>query len=136
MLEGEDLSAFFDIPCGLPDRIWKHLDLYTSYSQFTELLKTRNLTRASVSRSLLHILLDLKEYRPPSCFRVLGFRKASEALLGELHMHGTLPLLTRPGAARLPQEDLFPDHLYESVRSLFHHTPFRNEYRRKLIVLS
>lgn len=135
MLEGEDLSDYFDIPRGLSDRIWNHLDLYTSYSQFTELLKTRNLTRTSVSRSLLHILLELKEYRPPSCFRVLGFRKSSSSLLKGLHTHGTLPVLTRPGAAVLPREELFPDHLYESVRSLFHHTAFQNEYRRKLIVL-
>lgn len=133
-IQGEPLHHYFDVNRELSNRIWKHLDEYESFSQFTDLLKTRNLARTSVSRALLHILLDIHGWQPPSILRMLGFRKCAAPLLTELTLHGTLPVVTSPADPRIPTSWLYADRLYESVRSLLHRQPYRNEQRRKVLV--
>lgn len=131
----ERLESYFGVTEELSNRIRNCLDAYTSFSQFTDLIKTRNLTRTSVSRALLHILLNLTESEPPCCLRVLGFRKDARSLLKIICDQGMLPLVTSPADERLPKNWLYGDRLYESVRSLLHHQPFQNECRRKMLVL-
>ena len=134
-LQDQPLEQYFGVSAELSNRIWNRLDEFSSFSGFTDLLKTRELTRTSVSRALLHILLDVREYKPASVFRVLGFRKSSGILLKELSVHGNLPVITSLSQAGIPAKELYADHLYESVRSLLHGRPFQNEYRRKMLVI-
>lgn len=134
-LQDQPLEQYFGVSAELSNRIWNRLDEFSSFSGFTDLLKTRELTRTSVSRALLHILLDVREYKPASVFRVLGFRKSSGILLKELSAHGNLPVITSLSQAGIPPKKLYADHLYESVRSLLHGRPFQNEYRRKMLVI-
>lgn len=134
-MQGESLAQYFDVTEELSNRIWNRLDDFSSFSQFTDLLKTRNLTRTAVSRALLHILLDIREYRPAGCFRVLGFRKNASILLKMLSDEGRLPLITSPAGKALPSDWLYADRLYESVRSLLHGQPYQNECRRKMLVI-
>lgn len=134
-IQGEPLHQYFDVTEELSNRIWNCLDGFSSFSQFTDLLKTRNLTRTAVSRALLHILLDIKVYRPAEIFRVLGFRKDAAVLLKMLSEKGSLPLAVNPAGENLPPDWLYADRLYESVRSLLHHQPYQNEYRRKTLVI-
>lgn len=134
-IQGEALTQYFDVTEELSNRIWNCLDDFSSFSQFTDLLKTRNLTRTAVSRALLHILLDIKGYRSAETFRVLGFRKDAAVLLRRLSEEGCLPLITSPAGEHLPPDWLYADRLYESVRSLLHHQPYQNEYRRKMLVI-
>lgn len=134
-IQGEDLTRYFDVPEELSNRIWNCLDEFSSFSQFTDLLKTRNLTRTAISRALLHILLDIRKYESPKCFRVLGFRKSASGLLRLLSEKGSLPLVTAPSGETLPGGWVYADRLYESVCSLLHSRPYRNEYQRKMLVL-
>ena len=134
-LQDQPLEQYFGVSAELSNRIWNRLDEFSSFSGFTDLLKTRELTRTSVSRALLHVLLDVREYKPASVFRVLGFRKSSAILLKELSAHGNLPVITSLSQAGIPPKELYVDHLYESVRSLLHGRPFQNEYRRKMLVI-
>ena len=134
-LQDQPLEQYFGVSAELSNRIWNRLDEFSSFSGFTDLLKTRELTRTSVSRALLHVLLDVREYKPASVFRVLGFRKSSAILLKELSTHGNLPVITSLSQAGIPPKELYADQLYESVRSLLHGRPFQNEYRRKMLVI-
>ena len=134
-LQDQSLDMYFGVSAELSNRIWNRLDEFSSFSAFTDLLKTRELTRTAVSRALLHLLLDIREYAPADQFRVLGFRKSSGILLKELTTHGKLPVVTSLSQAGIPPEEIYADHLYESVRSLLHGRPFRNEYRRKMLVV-
>ena len=134
-LQDQPLEQYFGVSAELSNRIWNRLDEFSSFSGFTDLLKTRELTRTSVSRALLHILLDVREYKPASVFRVLGFRKSSGILLKELSVHGNLPVITSLSQAGIPPKELYADQLYESVRSLLHGRSFQNEYRRKMLVI-
>ena len=72
----ETLTGCLDVPESLANRIHRRLNDYTGFSQFAELLKTRETTRTRINRSLLHILLQL-DRTPPSIeyLRILGFRK-------------------------------------------------------------
>lgn len=131
----EDLSLYFDVTGELANRIRNHVDDFISFSQFTDLLKTRNLTRSSVSRALLHILLGIQKHEPVNVLRVLGFRREAAPLLKELSLHSRMPLVTSRPDAALPERWLYADRLYEHVRSMLHGQPFRNECRRKMLVL-
>ena len=134
-IQGTSLNSFFDVPEELSNRIWNRLDEFTSFSDFAELLKSRNLTRTAVNRALLHILLDLRQYRRAQRLRVLGLRKGSEILLKLMSTHGKLPLLTGLPGSALPESVFYPDRLYESVRSFTHGTPYQNEHRRKILIV-
>lgn len=131
----ESFGLYFNVGTDLANRIRNCLDQFTSFSQFTDLIKTRNLTRTAVSRALLHILLNIRKYEAADCFRVLGFRRRAVPLLKELANRGTLPLVTSPGDRILSKDWLYADRLYESVRSLLHEQPFQNERLRKMLVL-
>jgi len=133
-IQNQPLDQYFDVGKELSNRIWNHLDDFTSFCQFTDILKTKDQTRTAVSRALFHILLDIREYQPAHFFNVLGFRKESSFLLKELSLCNNLPIKTNLSDSSLDLAEQYPDHLYESVRSLLHHRPFQNEYRRKMLV--
>ena len=129
------MASDFDVPEELSNRIWNRLDEFTSFSDFAELLKSRNLTRTAVNRALLHILLDIRQYRRADHLRVLGLQKEAKVLLNLLSTHGRLPLLTGLSGSGLPEHTFYPDRLYESVRSLVHGIPYQNEHRRKMLIV-
>lgn len=131
----EPLEACFGVTQELARRISNCLDGFVSTSRFTDLVKTRNLTRTAVSRALLHILLDIRQYEPAGVLRVLGFRRDAAPLLRALSDKSPLPLITSPADERIPEEWLHADRLYESVRSWLHERPYQNEQRRKMLVL-
>ena len=134
-LQDQPLDVYFGVSAELSNRIRNRLDEFSSFSDFTDLLKTRELTRTAVSRALLHILLDIREYAPADQFRVLGFRKSSGVLLKGLDTYGKLPVVTSLSKAGISPGKIYADQLYGSVRSLLHGQPFRNEYRRKMLVV-
>ena len=114
----ETLTGCLDVPESLANRIHRRLNDYTGFSQFAELLKTRETTRTRINRSLLHILLQLdRTPRSIEYLRILGFRKSSAPLLTHLKQHTSLPLVTSlkkmPSSAA--REDLFASNLYHSV---------------------
>ena len=128
---------------------------FLSFSQFTDLLKTRNRTRTSVQRSLLRLLLRIPvlsgENNPEhfsgtlSCrtltdegrVRILGFRKTAAPLLSEIKRQSSLALEARP--ADLPEDayqiDFRASNLYEAVRSHKARQPFRDEKTRQPVIL-
>ena len=134
-LTDEPLSQYEGISEDLANRISGALDQFTGFSAFTDLMKTRNQTRTAISRALLHILLDIRASQPAGMFRALGFRKDSRAVLTALSEQGTLPVVTSLTRSPLDRTSLYPDQLYESVRSILQQTPYQNEFRRKMLVV-
>lgn len=131
----ELFQNYFDVTEELSNRIRNCLDDFQSFSQFTDHLKTKNLTRTFVSRALFHILLNITEYEPSKILRVLGFRQDAVALLQQLARYGRLPLVTDSASSMLSPKWLYADRLYESVRSYLHQTPYQKEGRRKMLVV-
>lgn len=168
-LEEDDFSLLLQcrlLTCGTEDlfpympestarRIVNLRNQFRSFSQFSDLLKTRERTRSSINRYLLHALLDIPSNtrnHQDSSFsgalscptltdggmaRILGFRRQAASLLTAVKQAGGLSLEARPGA--LPPElyarDLRASNLYEAVRAQKTGQVFREERTRQPVVL-
>lgn len=100
----EELSSYADSSPELVNRMKKEVSDFTSWSEFCDRLKTKNITYTRLSRLFLHMVLNIHKedyqiFPAPSYLRVLGFRKDSAALLNAVKSQGTLPLITSPADA-------------------------------------
>lgn len=138
------------VPSDLDNRTRKSLEQYVSFTQFTELLKTRDRTYTAVSRYLLSHLLDIDcrqhqalqdlDYAP--YLHVLGMRREASPLLKTLRQHSDIPILTRlateeknlnPSQQLLLSTDIQAAHIYNSVLTARTGQSIKNEYRHPLV---
>lgn len=151
--QDRDFGVYFDIDSDFSDRLRKFLPAYMDYVSFCETLKTKNVTYTKVSRSLLHILLNI-EQADMNAFcsqdyvyyaRILGFRKESVPLLAAMKAHTDIPLLSKLADAndlitsengrRMLEQDIKTSHIYAlAVQHKFHQN-FQNEYQKQLVIL-
>lgn len=147
------LTDFADVSTELSSRIASSLNDYESFEQFCLLLKTKELTYSRISRSLLHILLDIKKSRLEdyvqdgyvSYARILGFRKDSAPLFSKIKANSEIPLIAKladaqktlqsTNAYRMLLEDIHVAQIYEQVASAKFRQPFRSEYSREIILI-
>ena len=145
-------TKYSDVSEDLSDRIVNNLDKFTSFSDFCNLLKTRNITYTRVSRALFHILLNMTddtqgytEYTGVCPYiRVLGFKKESEALVSEMKTKSIVPIITGYNDASKnlydePMKHLMiesaVEDLYFSVQTLKSKVKSKPDMSRPLIVL-
>lgn len=127
----ESLTAYLDVSESLANRIVKILNKFESFSQFAELLKSKDLTRTRINRSLLHILLDIKKITWANEYiRILGFRKNAQPLLHEIKKSPHISLVTKLAETNY---DAFATNLYESVLSDKFKRPFVHEYSKPVV---
>lgn len=145
----ESLEAYMDISEDLANRIINRRNDFITFEQFCDILKSREVTYARISRALFHILLnikekDLKEYtKLEHCQygHILGFRKDSTMVLREFKKHSSVPLITKltqtenlsPEAIKMLEHDIFASDLYESVITSKFKMPFINEYTQSMV---
>lgn len=148
MLSDQDsLCRFADMSPALARRIIRRLNEFQSFSQFTALLKTKELTHTRISRSLLHVLLSLDTDAPgfpPSYVRLLGFRKSASPLLKKIRNNSRISLITK--AADYPKllsaesavhfkKDIFAADLYETVLKSKIREPFVSDLAKSPVIL-
>lgn len=140
----DSLTCYVDVTPELANRIENRKTEYRSFSQFTELLKTKELTHTRIQRALLHILLGITELSFPPYIRLLGVRKESRELLSLIQKHSSVPVCAGTGRALrdlpassygLIRQQLYPSELYQSVLSHKINAPYVPEHSRPLIVL-
>lgn len=154
-LQEEGYASYLDCSSDFSDKIRKNLPLFTSFTDFCNLLKSKELTYTRISRILLHILLSIEtpaSYSLPPAerslplpyARLLGFRKSSSPLLAKIKRNSSIPLLskladadsllTAEGRAML-RTDIRCAGIYEAQR--FHLTgiPALNEFRQSPIII-
>ena len=103
----DDVQRFADISDDLAERIRKLLPRYTSFTQFRDLLKTRNLTLTRVSRSLLHLLLGIEKERMALLqslgmalyARPLALNRSSGPLFSMIGSCSSIPFISRLSSA-------------------------------------
>lgn len=119
-------DAYADMSRELSSRILRNIDEYRSFTQFTELLKTKELTYTRISRALLHLILNIPDDISQSCghvpyLRILGFHRSAEPLLHEMKRNATLPVITKMAdaprtlnqeALKILQAEIFASDLY------------------------
>ena len=127
------------------------LESYTTFTDFAELVKTKNRTYTAVSRALIRIMLGIdarceealrkEQYAP--YLRVLGFKKSAAPLLKKLR-RADIPVLMKPAGEEsslnpaqrlLLNTDIRAAHIYRSVLTAGTGKTMQNEYRRPLIIL-
>lgn len=124
-----ELSEYLEVTPDFANKITKNLGQFESFTQFANILWTKDTTYARVCRNLMNLILDIKEntwdvHQPVPYARVLGFRKNSAALLSEIKRKSAIPLITKladaekiltPDAYRLLEADIKAAHVYDSV---------------------
>ncbi|MBE6001714.1 MAG: nucleotidyltransferase family protein [Sarcina sp.] len=123
------LDQFADVSQSLADRISNLLPQFCGFSDFTGLLKTRNLTRTRVSRCLLHILLQLQKERLQALVsggyalyaRPLAMNRQASPLFTAIRGNASIPFLSKlsraesllsPAAYSFLQEEIRAEDLY------------------------
>ena len=142
--EGIPFSDFQDVSAELSQSIARQCREKHSFTERIELLKTKNLTHARISRGLLHILLEIRreDYEKTKkrgflpCLRVLGVSRAGRELLSKLPeplmISPARTLKQYPMLAENPslQADFFASALWQQFSAQPH-----NDFTEKLIVL-
>ena len=128
----DSLTNYLDVSKSLANRIVKSLNDFKSFSQFADLLKSKDLTRTRINRALLHILLNIKDVSPIKYARILGFRKNAQPLLSKIKEHSIIPLVTKPSEV---DYDVFAANLYESVLCEKYQRSFVHEYSKPIIIV-
>lgn len=144
---GDGFTSYADIHRDLSDKIIKFLPKYTTISEFTDLLKSKDLTYTRIQRSLLHILLgikqdtldSLKQEKYPVYLRLLGFRKKSSPLLAVIRESSSTPVISRMSDAfkiedeqqkRLLDQDVLASDIYHLIIP-----DSKNEYQKPVTIL-
>lgn len=144
---GDGFTSYADIHRDLSDKIIKFLPKYTTISGFTDLLKSKDLTYTRIQRSLLHILLGikqntldtLKQDNYPVYLRLLGFRKESSPLLAVIRESSSTPVISRMSDAfkiedKKQKELLVQDVLASDIYHLII-PDSKNEYQKPVTIL-
>ncbi len=149
LLTEDHYEQYQDVSAELSNRILNLRNQYQSFTQFCELLKTKEITYTRISRALTHIMLriterDTEHYLKNNIHfyaRLLGFRKDEADLLSEIKHRSQLPLLTKlttidsknTSALSMLKTDCFASDLYQSAISELYQTPFINEHQKQVI---
>ena len=148
----ETIVKYLDVTSDLADRIYNHLNVYKDFDSFCNLLKTKELTYTRISRSLLHILLNIKKEDYEAIkntgygqyARILGFRKEASPLLHEIKKHSSIPLISKLSSSikeldgitlSMIEKDIQTAHIYESVVADKFRDEFKNEFQRQLVIV-
>lgn len=128
-LSETEYSTFADCSKDFSNKVKNHLNDYVTFSDFIQQLKSKDMTYTRISRSLLHILLNITQAHYQigqamgytSYLRVLGFKKESSKLLSAIKANSNVPMITKVADAstilgyepyKMFQMDLFASALY------------------------
>lgn len=115
----EGYEKYSDCTKELSAKIVKNIYKYENFTQFCNLLKSKNLTYTRISRVLTHILLGIENDDFNICMdnpylRILGFKKSSGELMHLLKKKASAPIITKVADApyELISKDIFAADLY------------------------
>ncbi|MGC6177955.1 nucleotidyltransferase [Lacrimispora sp. 38-1] len=151
-MEGIPFQDFADVSDELAARITKQLPDYHTFEEKINQLKTRQYTYTRISRALLHILLGTTNqltaagrqagYAPYA--RILGFKKTSVPLMGEIKKRGSIPLIAKTAgaktgftgaAAAMLRHDFYSSHIYQTVLQAKYDIKVKNEFTQSVVIL-
>lgn len=149
---GQGFTQYFDVTQAISDKLEKEMFSMQSFDEFCDILKSKDITYARISRCLSHILLDIKAedvqlYKENGITfyaRVLGFNSKADALTKMLKSNTSIPLITKTTSASSQlypigqkqfEQDIQASHIYECIAGTKYHAGMHDEYRRQLVKL-
>lgn len=152
MSQKNGYADFADCNEDLSNKISNHLNEYTDFENFCQLLNSKDMTYARISRVLLHILLDIKQsdyvsgkrlgYAP--YLRVLGFRKDASELLSAIKKEASVPLITKVADAasildakayKMFEQDIYTSSVYHQLLTVKKKQDFFNDYTHPIVIV-
>lgn len=147
LLKENDFSVYADVSKDLSNKIENSKDRFTTFKEYAQLLKSKDLTYTRVCRCLLHIVLGIRQddvndlraadYAP--YLRILGFTKRGSALLKQMKSSARVPFFVSPkeakdilppSAANLLSRDIFAEDVYRLLRTNKTGLVYPNAYTR------
>lgn len=148
------LTEYLDINTDLANRIRTLYDPALSCSEFLDILVNKSYTKTRILRSLLHILLDIRQEQmlmqrnsnSMHYARLLAFRQESAPLLKHINAHSSIPVINKvssglrqlkgadPLGASLLEQDIASAHLYELAAGRHYMRPPVNEFRAGIFI--
>lgn len=150
-------SEFADCNADISRRICTLISSYRDFKNFTEEIKSRDITYTRAARILTHILLSVTkddiaqakslDYIP--YLRMLGFRRDAAPLLSAIKKNADVPLISKLSDARpdaqknilsqnafhVLEKDIFAADLYTQIRSRGLAGAFRSEYTMPIVIV-
>lgn len=151
--QAKGYTEYLDVAPDLSEKIRKYVYQFTTFSEFCDLLKSKDMTYTRISRCLLHILLNIKkehmEYyidnQDSVCYaRLLGFREEAKSLLTAIDRNTSIPLITKMADAeklltsdghRMFQQEVQITDIYSSIQAAKSNHRMYHEYTRPMIVV-
>lgn len=151
LFDETDLKIIYDFNIQLFNRLKKHLYTEMDYSAFIDTVTTKNYTKTTIQRSLLHLYLNIhlsdidyiKVHKHPYV-RVLGFKKSASPVLHMIKETSDLPIVTnvkdhyknlRPFGQHLLTTEIKYTNLYNQLVYKKFGVIKNNDYRQPVIVI-
>ncbi|MSS07169.1 nucleotidyltransferase [Clostridium sp. WB02_MRS01] len=150
--EGIPFEKYADVSEELAARLLRQLPDHLPFEEKINQLKTKQYTYTRISRALLHIALGVTTqqvvlgrnagYAPYA--RILGFKKTSAGLMGEIKKRGSIPLITKTADARLIlsgaawsmlRQDFYCSHIYQTIVQDKYQIKMKNEFTHSVVIL-
>ena len=145
-------TEYLDITKSISDKIVKNTFKMQEYDDFCDILKTKEVTYARISRCLSHILLDtftedVAKYMDSGIVfyaRALGFNEKAAPLSKLIKKNTSIPLITKTTSAAANlyplgrkqfEHDVHASHVYECIAGTKYRHGMRDEYRRQMVKL-
>lgn len=151
--QAKGYTDYLDITPDLSDKICKYVYQYTTFSEFCDLLKSKDMTYTRIGRCLLHILLNITKDNMQfyidnqdaiSYARLLGFREDAKPLLTAIDKNTSIPLITKMadaeklltgGGQHMFQQEVQITDIYSSIQASKAGHKMYHEYTRPMIVI-
>ena len=141
----DSLLEYLDMNEDLANRIINEINYHCNFSSFIDHVKTKQFTYTRISRTLLHILLQIKKNdmnqflntSDGSYARLLGFKTSASKFIKDIKTKGLIPVITKvadahqilnPIAMQCFQKDIHATHLYNQIVFSKYHTVLPNEF--------
>ena len=149
--ETDDLTKYFGVSEDLANRILNLKNDFQTFIQFREDLATKSITKATVSRALMHIALgitdaDMRELNHADAIKyvqVLGFKKDSEEIFSEIKQNSDIQLVSkladvmRGGGAKdkMLRQNINADEMYRMVAMNKYKSNLKNPYTQEIVIV-
>ncbi len=140
-------SSYFDVSTALSNTIMNNLSDFKNIEDFSNLLKSKQYTLTRITRSLIHILLNIENELPEDTsfyIRILGFKRESSELLTIIKSNTTIPIISKLADAKnllnisalhMLEQDIFAADVYSTIVMDKYDSDLPNEFKQNIIIV-
>ncbi len=150
LIKNKNYKDIYGVTEGLANRIKNESNVYTDIENFQRQIDSKNFTMTSISRALLHIMLNIKDEDVKNAInenyftsaRLLGINRSSN-LMSIINDNSKIPLISKfskhyENAIGLDKKlldiQLYADELYRLVYMAKYKENIPNEFERQIVV--